>query len=182
MLYVSNADLYKHQWKVIEAAELLMQMGKDIELTIVGGGSGLAYKKMLDQKNISDPENKFIFLKEFVPQSELPDFLSDADIFVFASSCENMPNTLLEAMAVGLPIACSNRGPMPEVLDDGGVYFNPEDSLSIANAVKILIEDSKLRSSLAVRSKVLAGKYSWERCAKETWNYLAKISKEFKGI
>ena len=58
--------------------------------------------------------------------------------------------------------------------------FNPEDSLSIANAVKILIEDSKLRSSLAVRSKVLAGKYSWERCAKETWNYLQKISKEFK--
>ena len=71
---------------------------------------------------------------------------------------------------------------MPEVLDDGGVYFNPEDSSSIANAVKILIEDSKLRGSLAARSKVLAGKYSWERCAKETWNYLAKISKEFKGI
>ena len=53
--------------------------------------------------------------------------LADANLFVFASSCENMPNTLVEAMAIGLPIACSDRGPMPEVLRDGGVYFDPED-------------------------------------------------------
>ena len=35
-----------------------------------------------------------------------------------------MPNTLVEAMASGLPIACSDRGPMPEVLGDGGVLFD----------------------------------------------------------
>ena len=50
----------------------------------------------------------------------MPEYLSKSNIFIFASSCENMPITLIEGMASGLPIACSDRGPMPEVLQDGG--------------------------------------------------------------
>ena len=57
--------------------------------------------------------------------------LKRAHLFVFASSCENMPNTLVEAMASGLPIACSDRGPMPEILRDGGTYFDPENEVTI---------------------------------------------------
>ena len=52
----------------------------------------------------------------------------DADLGLFASSCENMPNILLETMGAGLPIACSNRQPMPEILKNGGEYFDPEKS------------------------------------------------------
>ena len=77
----------------------------------------------------------------FVPHDDLPSLLAGADLFVFASSCENMPNTLVEAMAIGLPIACSDRGPMPEVLRDGGVYFDPENPESIAAAIETLIRD-----------------------------------------
>ena len=83
-----------------------------------------------------------------------------------------MPNTLIEAMAVGLPIACSNRGPMPEIMADGGVAFDPEDPSSIADAIEKLIEDPKLRISRAARAKTLADQYSWSRCGKETWKFL----------
>ena len=68
----------------------------------------------------------------------MPEYLSKSNIFIFASSCENMPITLIEGMASGLPIACSDRGPMPEVLQDGGVYFNPEDCKSIVFAIEKL--------------------------------------------
>ena len=54
-----------------------------------------------------------------------PGVLSKANLFIFASSCENMPNTLLEGMASGLPIACSDRGPMPETLQDRGILSMP---------------------------------------------------------
>jgi len=129
---------------------------------------------------ISDPDGEFVTQKGFVPQDELASYLSDADIFVFASSCENMPNTLVEAMAAGLPIACSSRGPMPEILDDGGVYFDPENPNSISSALQILIDNAELRKNVASRAKVLSAKYSWERCARETWSFLVdtyKISK-----
>ena len=84
--------------------------------------------------------------------------------------------TLIEAMAIGLPIACSDRGPMPEVLRDGGVYFDPEDAESIARAIEALIRDPGLRMSVAKRAKGLSGQYSWARCAAETWSFLKAVS------
>jgi glycosyltransferase involved in cell wall biosynthesis len=80
-------------------------------------------------------------------------------------------------MAVGLPIACSDRGPMPEVLRDGGVYFDPENAVSIAEAIEALIRDADLRTSKAARAKHLAAQYSWARCARETWSFLKTVAR-----
>lgn len=173
LLYISNAAWYKHQWMVIRAARQLREQGVNVTLTLVGGGSGPAQQKLRQQMSISDPQGVFVTQDEFVPQAALPNYLAEADIFVFASSCENMPNTLVEAMAAGLPIACARRGPMPEVLEDGGEYFDPEDPASIAYALRKLIDDPDLRQRLAFRAKALSSRYSWERCARETWSFLA---------
>jgi glycosyltransferase involved in cell wall biosynthesis len=91
-----------------------------------------------------------------------------------------MPNTLVEAMAAGLPIACSNRGPMPEVLEDGGVYFDPEDPGSIAGAIEDLITDPGKRTRMAARAKELSRQYSWTRCARETFSFIVKITERVK--
>lgn len=181
LLYISNAAWYKHQWMVIRAVEQLRNEGVDVILTLVGGGSGPAQKMLRHQMALSDPRGEFIIQKEFVPQADLPDYLATSDIFVFASSCENMPNTLVEAMAAGLPIACSQRGPMPEVLQDAGEYFDPELPESIADALRRLIEDENLRRKLAARAKTLSTRYSWDRCARETWSFLAETYKHIKS-
>jgi len=177
LLYISNAAWYKHQWMVIRAVEMVRNEGVNVILTLVGGGNGPAQQKLRRQMALSDQRGEFVIQKEFVPQADLPGYLAEADIFVFASSCENMPNTLVEAMAAGLPIACSRRGPMPEVLEDGGEYFDPEVPESIASALRKLIEDSDLRQKLALRAKTLATRYSWERCARETWSFIAETYK-----
>ncbi|KRC81728.1 glycosyltransferase family 4 protein [Sphingomonas sp. Root241] len=173
-LYVSNAAPYKHQWMVVAAIEQLRAEGYDVELELVGGGSGKAQQRLDAQIAQSDPAGKFVSQTGPVPQAALPGYLARADLFVFASSCENMPNTLIEAMAAGLPIACARRGPMPEVLADGGVYFDPEVPQSIAAAVRSLIDDPALRSRLAKRAKELSSQYSWARCARETWSFLTQ--------
>ena len=79
-------------------------------------------------------------------------------------------------MAAGLPIACSDRGPMPEILQEAGVYFNPEDVPSIADAVARVVSDPELRTRIAERARTLSGQYSWERCAKETWTLLHAVA------
>ena len=64
---------------------------------------------MLDEELLrTDPEGAFVTCLGFVRHSELPTLLSGANLFIFASSCENMPNTLVEAMAAGLPSVVSD--------------------------------------------------------------------------
>jgi glycosyltransferase involved in cell wall biosynthesis len=100
----------------------------------------------------------------------------ECDVFVFASSCENMPNILVEAMSSGLPIACARRGPMPEILGDAGVYFDPEDVDDIATAIRRLADDATLRSALGARAHERSRVYSWDRCARETFGFLEQVA------
>jgi len=174
-LYVSNASMYKHQWVVVRAIEELRRSGYNVSLQLAGGGRGRAQKLLDDEIAQTDPRGEFIKTLGFVSPEELPALLASADLFVFASSCENMPNTLVEAMAGGLPIACSDRGPMPEVLEDGGVYFDPEASGSISAAVEKIITNKELRVSIAKRARELSERYSWSRCAAETYEFLKTI-------
>lgn len=173
-IYVSNAEMYKHQCVVVCAIAALRKRGHNLLLTLVGGGKGPAQQLLQDAIAVSDPEGIFVKQLEFLPHEDLPALLAEADLFVFASSCENMPVTLVEAMAVGLPIACSNRGPMPEVLADGGVYFDPEDADSIADAIEQIIQSPELRLAIAQRAKALSQQYSWKRCADETLAFVAE--------
>lgn len=171
-LYVSNTTMYKHQWVVVRAIAELRRRGRNIRLLLVGGGSGPA-QRLLDTAIAEvDPRGEFVECVEFVPRSRIPQLLAKADIFVFASSCENMPVTLLEAMASGLPVACSNRGPMPEVLQDGGMYFDPEDATSIAHAVERIITDPCLERRIAARARELSDQYTWARCSSETLRFI----------
>lgn len=177
-LYVSPLHLYKHQWQVVRAVGALRRRGYDVTLTLAGDGEGRPKALLEAELARTDPDRGFVSTPGFVPPADLPSLLASADIFVFASSCENMPNTLIEGMASGLPIACANRGPMPEVLADGGVYFDPEDAESIAAAIERLLVSSTLRASVARRAAELAMAYSWERCAAETWSFLGQVQSE----
>jgi len=171
-LYVSNAEMYKHQWNVVKALGQIRQRGFNVSLLLVGGGKGRAQRLRDHEILTTDPRGKFVKQRPFVNHEKIPELIADADIFIFASSCENMPNTLLEAMAGGIPIACSNKGPMPEVLQDGGVYFDPEKPESIASAIEKIITNPALAEKIMNRAKELADQYSWARCSAETWKFL----------
>ncbi len=180
-IYISNAALYKHQWNVIKAIKNLRNKGFNIKLKLIGGGSGLAQEKIDNQIKISDPNKNYVSQLTFLDHKELPQHIFNSDIFIFASSCENMPNTLLEGMASGIPIACSNRGPMPEVLKNAGFYFNPEDVTSIENSLIQLFSNSKIvkqKCELAVQYSKF---YSWERCTYETIEYLKFIFEKYNN-
>lgn len=174
-LYVSPIWVFKHQWVVIRAIELLRRKGYNLILTLVGGGDKAGIKLLHEQIAISDPDAKFVRWTGPVPQNHLPSLMQESDIFIFASSCENLPNSLLEAMAYGLPIACSNRGPMPEILEDGGLYFDPEDANTIASTISTLIDDFELRQKISKRALELSDKYSWKYTAERTFGYIGEV-------
>ncbi len=181
VLYVSIIDQYKHQWHVVEAVAALRQQGLPIVLDLVGPAYRPALKRLNQTIGRVDVERRWVHYHGAIPFNELHLRYAQADLGLFASSCENMPNILLETMASGLPIACSNRGPMPEVLGQAGVFFNPEHPEDIARALRELIEFPQLRTELARASYERVQEYSWLRCADETFEFLARIARESSG-
>lgn len=173
-LYVSNADLYKHQWHVIRAIRQLRDEGRDIELVLAGGGVGTPARMIEEEIAASDPRREFVEWLPFLTHEQLANLYTTVDLVIFASSCENMPITLIEGMASGLPIVCSDRGPMPEVLRDGGEYFDPENPQSIANAVAAMIDDAGRREASRRLAQEYASAFNWKRCAHETLAFIAR--------
>jgi glycosyltransferase involved in cell wall biosynthesis len=175
LIYVSIIDAYKHQWQVVKAVGQLHSAGIPVVLDLVGP-PGMAINRLEQTIQETDPERTFIKYHGAVNYNLLPEFYKSADIGIFASSCENMPNILLESMAAGLPIACSNLGPMPEMLGEAGIYFHPEQPEEIATAILKLINSRELRAELAGLAFQRASLYSWDRCASETFDFLAKVA------
>ena len=179
VLYVSRINLYKHQWNVAEAVLQLNYEGFNICLKLVGGMKGPGRKKLDKVINKYGPQySNRIEMYDVVPHGKLPSLYKSSDIFVFASTCENHPNILIEAMGSGLPIACSCKSSMKSILKDGGVYFDPEDVASLKSALMKLIKEDCLRKRNGEKAFKLSSRYSWEKCANETLKYISEVYKQ----
>jgi glycosyltransferase involved in cell wall biosynthesis len=178
VLYVSNALIYKNQWNVITAiAEIRKRYQINIKLKIIGGGSGLALKKMNQSKIKHDKNNKFIKLLGFSNKNQIKKYYQNSHIFIFASSCEAFGITLLEAMGVGIPIVCSNKSSMPEIIKNNTIYFNPENIEEIIFAIMEVLTDDRLRNMIGIGAKIRSKHYTWKKSAKLTWQILNTASK-----
>ncbi|MBS1252871.1 MAG: Mannosylfructose-phosphate synthase [Anaerolineales bacterium] len=110
---------------------------------------------------------RVIFLGQ-VAETDLPALYSGADLFVFPSLYEGFGLPVIEAMACGAPVACSNTSSLPEVAGDAAVYFDPINEDDIAESIRRALGDADLRESLSARSLEQAAKFSWERTAQLT--------------
>jgi len=175
-LYVSILMPYKHQIEVATAASVLRKAGSPVRVKFVGADWGRYGQQFRETLRQLDPKEEFLIWPGSMPFSALHREYQDADAFIFASSCENLPNILIEAMTAGLSIACSKSGPMPEVLGTAGVYFDPVQTQDIAEAMRTLVNSADLRGHLADKAKELSRAYSWQRCAKDTFEFIAAVA------
>lgn len=176
LLYVSIAERYKHHVEVVKAAGELRAAGAPIILDLVDP-PGPASENIERVVRETDPTGSFIHRHGTVPYERLHEMYRTADIALFASSCETFGQILTESMASGLPIACSNRSALPELLDEAGIYFDPERPHSIAAAVDRLMRSPDLRATLANAAFARAAFLSWPRCARETFAYFAEVAR-----
>lgn len=174
-IYVSTVHVYKNQWNVIDAIANMRGIGYPVSLTLIGSviykPSG---KKMISIMHDRDPKNEFInYIKE-VEYSKIQKFYSSHDGIIFASSCENMPNILIESMGSALPIACSEKMPMPEFLGDGGIYFNPTLIESIEKSLINIITNLPFLEKRKNNLEKLK-EFSWSDTSKKTFNFISNI-------
>jgi glycosyltransferase involved in cell wall biosynthesis len=104
----------------------------------------------------------------FVPDEELVAIYQQAEAFIFPSLIEGFGLPGLEAMACGLPVLASDIPVFREIYRDGVIYFDPLSSDDLAEKIKKIIEDRKLRKNLKLKARKLVYLYSWEKMAKKT--------------
>lgn len=116
----------------------------------------------------------------YLPYGDLPLLYNAASLLVFPSLFEGFGIPVVEAMATGLPVACSNTTSLPEVAGNAVLLFNPEDPDDIAGKVHMLY-DGDLRNALIEKGLERARSFTWERTAAETVKVYEKVYKEFSG-
>jgi glycosyltransferase involved in cell wall biosynthesis len=104
----------------------------------------------------------------WVSAAEVEGLWALAEAFVFPSLYEGFGLPVLEAMARGVPVACSNASSLPEVAGDAALLFDPRDESAIAQALRRLLDDPELREHLRARGLARVAEFTWERTARLT--------------
>ena len=163
IVYSSAFEPYKNHIKLIDAFDIIIKNTKyKFELILIGGKSDHKYFKDVNNKlDILDKEKINIKIYENITHKKIVKILSKSNFFIFPSSCENMPNALLEAQLSGIPILSSNLGPMPEFLTDSDIKFNPMNINDIVSSINYAITNyNKIKINNI--SKIYK-KYNWQK-------------------
>jgi len=174
VVYVSRIEPYKRQLDVIHYLnKVRLNTGWPIRLVLAGLASDHSYFQDMHQliEKSSKDENWITYMGA-VPYENLRELYVSADLAVFASTRENMPIILLEKMAAGLPIICSNAVPMPDFLEGAGLLADIEDETEFSIKLQSLIQNKEYRTKLSKIAQTNAVKYQWSKTAKETFQFL----------
>jgi glycosyltransferase involved in cell wall biosynthesis len=117
----------------------------------------------------------------FLPDDELALRYAAADVAVFLSDYEGFGLGVLEAMARGVPVVASERPAMGELFGAGALLVDPRDPMAVAEAVGRVLEEPGLREDLIARGRTVAGGFSWQQAAVDTWAVLEEAAAERKN-
>lgn len=176
LLYVSSIDVYKMQVEVINAFALLKPMERDLKLVLVGPEINKDYSKQVNDVIARHGIGHAVLIPGSVSYDKLPQLYQNAVINIFASECENCPNILLEMMASGRPVVCSNYPPMPEFGGDTVVYFDPENPETLAHVLEKLLGNPEQQERLATLALEKSNEYQWDNAAGRTWQAIAALT------
>jgi glycosyltransferase involved in cell wall biosynthesis len=177
LLYVSTIDKYKHQVNVILAINSLREKKNwNLKLTLVGDHYGNELNSLIATMKDLDPNKEWIKYKSKLDRKKLIKLYSQFDLGIFASSCENLSNIILEKISSGLPIVCSNVPSVSFWLKNYENKFNPLNPLSLEKVLVKIIPSNFHRYKISKNYKILSNRFNWNLSAKKTFELINKSS------
>jgi len=166
IICVSRLTQRKGLHFLISAFAKIISEFPNVQLKIVGEGD--AQEKLEFQTKELGLKEKINFTGR-IEHEKLPSIYSQSSVFVLPSLNEGMSNTMLEALATGLPIIATNTGGTKELVEDGvnGFIVKMEDSDDIAEKIKLLISNPELQKRMSLASRKKSESLSWESVAKK---------------
>jgi len=168
LLYVSRIEHPgKNHVRLIRAFARLKARG-DLPHQLLLAGSDWNGAEQVHREAAAQQCADDIVFAGFVPNADLPALYRGAELFVFPSLYEGFGLPVLEAMACGVPVACSNTSSLPEVAGPAALQFDPSDEEALADALGRLIDDRDLRDRCVADGLQWSGRFTWEATARRT--------------
>ena len=114
-----------------------------------------------------DIDEQAVVFTGFVPDDVLHALYDHTSLYVFPSRHEGFGLPPLEAMQHGVPVASSKRGPLPEILGDAALYFNPDDLEEMVAVMERALKDEALRKELIQKGSSQVQRYRWSTMAEK---------------
>ena len=174
-LHVGTLQPRKNLVRLIEAFASLHAHSPFSNLQLLlAGKPGWLSQPILDQAR-QHPDR--VRLLDYVPDEDLAGLYSGASAFVFPSLYEGFGFPVLEAMACGVPVICSNTSSLPELAGEAALLVNPTDTVALASALTRLLSDPGLSAALVAQGYEQIKKFSWARAARETLTVLETVAR-----
>jgi glycosyltransferase involved in cell wall biosynthesis len=172
ILYVGDVNWNKNLYGLLAAAKNL-----NIPLVLVGKQSAVLDRADLDHPELSHlrpvldlinrPDSQ-VYRLGFVSDADLVNIYNLASVYCQPSFAEGFGLPVLEAMACGIPVACSKTHSLPEIAGPAAVYFDPTNIDSITWSLKSLLDSKSEVIRLVRLGSIQVKKYSWDYTAKDT--------------
>lgn len=111
----------------------------------------------------------------FVTDDELSALYSQASLYCHTSFAEGFGIGVANALVCGCPVVCSNTSCLPEIAGDAAIYIDPESIDSISSGIKIMLNDSGLRTKMVKLGFTQIKKFTWEQTARQTLQVYRRI-------
>jgi alpha-1,3-rhamnosyl/mannosyltransferase len=163
---VGSNKPHKNLVRLVQAWQPVHQQFRDVALMIAGAWDN-RYPQPKEWVEKLGLETAVHFFGP-VTETELPILYSRAQLFVFPTLYEGFGLPVIEAMACGTAVACSNQSSLPEVGGDAAVYFNPANTEEITQSIITILKEEDLQTALQKQALQQAKKFTWEQTAKQT--------------
>ncbi|MCB9139813.1 MAG: glycosyltransferase family 4 protein [Caldilineaceae bacterium] len=176
LLMVGTLEPRKNHLTAVRSLARLKAAGYPHRLLVVGGKGWLfdEIQARIGALNLEDD----VRFTGYAPDADLPPLYSGAAAVLLPSLYEGFGFPVLEAMACGAPVACSNASSLPEVAGDAALLVPPTDDEALAAAVGRLLDDGELAAGLVAAGKRQAARFTWSRCAAETAALYELVNRE----
>ena len=164
ILSVGTLEPRKNLVRLVQAFDKMRRDRSGPKMLALAGPNGWRYEEVYEVVNRLGLKNEVRFLGH-VTDLELVLLYSMADVVALLSLYEGFGFALLEAMACGAPVVCSNAGALPEVAGDAALLVNPTDTDALGTMLLRLLCNPKLRALLSKKGQARAAKFTWEACA-----------------
>lgn len=172
ILHLGTLHPRKNILRLLEAFGSLSSDFPDLHL-VLAGKKGWLYEEIFHK---AEGLGGKVHFPGYIASEDLPLLLRGARLFILPSLYEGFGFPILEAMAAGTPVVCSNTSALPEVAGDAALLFDPHDVEAMRETMRKVLEDEALRAELVERGLERAKSFSWERCARETLRVLEKAA------
>jgi len=178
ILYVSRIEHPgKNHVRLIQAFDLLKEKAGIPHRLVLAGSKWNRAEEVYLAASKTRYSADITFLG-FVEGADLPSLYRGADLFAFPSLFEGFGMPILEAMACGTPVVCSNLSSMPEVAGDAALMFDPYREQDIADKMERIITDEAVRKRCVQKGLERSKKFSWHHTALKTLEVIRRTWEE----